>query len=379
MKKLLLASVACGVLAVATPASAAEDYGFDLELGGHFKGYVVYNDQDEPAAETRDFDILRETELHFTGEKMMDNGLTVGVHIESDIDSSDESLSGDDDFEVEESYVYFSGDWGRINFGKEDGAAYLLQVAAPSADSNVDGLRQHIQPVNYTAFGLPFTPRFDYDQAISGYDNKVTYITPVFGEGFQAGVSYTPELGDSNDGLTGVSLDDDEAGFGDAVDLAVRWEGTYKEFGITAGAGYSMASLEEEGTIFGLAQDDWEAYNVGLDVDWGPFGFGVVYKEDNQTEAFSDEEEETIVVGADYVHGPYKLGLSYFTQDNTLSLDGLETDRYAGGVVYTYGPGMTFRGSVQYIEHEDSEGIGFFGTEDEVEATSVLIGTQIRF
>ena len=49
----------------------------------------------------------------------------------------------------EESYAYFSGAWGRVNFGKEDGAAYLLQVAAPSADSNVDGLRQYVAGTNY--------------------------------------------------------------------------------------------------------------------------------------------------------------------------------------------------------------------------------------
>ena len=50
-----------------------------------------------------------------------------------------------DTFEIEESYAYFSGAWGRVNFGSEDGAAFLLQVAAPSADANIDGLRQQVQ------------------------------------------------------------------------------------------------------------------------------------------------------------------------------------------------------------------------------------------
>ena len=49
---------------------------------------------------------------------------------------------------TEESYAYFSGAWGRVNFGKEDGANYLLQVATPSADENFDGLRQYINPQN---------------------------------------------------------------------------------------------------------------------------------------------------------------------------------------------------------------------------------------
>src|SRR5690606_29160443 len=50
--------------------------------------------------------------------------------------------------QLDEAYMYVSGGWGRVNFGSEDGAAYLLQVAAPSADSNVDGMRVYVQGLN---------------------------------------------------------------------------------------------------------------------------------------------------------------------------------------------------------------------------------------
>ena len=133
MKKLLLSSAAVAMgLAFAAPAQAQ---GVTLDLGGHMKGYVGYVDQDTNAGtENRELDIFRETEIHFTGETTLDNGLTVGFHAEADAD-------GADGFNLDESYAYFSGSWGRVNFGEEDGAAYLLQVAAPSADSNIDGLR----------------------------------------------------------------------------------------------------------------------------------------------------------------------------------------------------------------------------------------------
>src|ERR1035437_752419 len=151
MKKLLMcsaATIALG-LAVATPAKAD---GIKLDLAGHFKGYVTWLSQDtESSVNERHFDILRETEIHFTGETTLDNGLTVGVHHEADIDSQYNAAGGNgngDWFATEESYAYFSGAWGRVNFGKEDGANYLLQVAAPSADENFDGLRQYINPFN---------------------------------------------------------------------------------------------------------------------------------------------------------------------------------------------------------------------------------------
>jgi len=95
----------------------------------------INQDQDTPGPSERHFDIARETEIHFTGETTLDNGLTVGVHHEADIDDNGIGFgAGADAFLTEESYAYFSGAWGRVNFGKEDGSNYLLQVAAPSAD-----------------------------------------------------------------------------------------------------------------------------------------------------------------------------------------------------------------------------------------------------
>src|ERR1017187_5956727 len=156
MKKLLMCSAAIALgLAVAAPAKAD---GIKLDLAGHFKGYVTWLSQDTiPGTNERHFDILRETEIHFTGETTLDNGLTVGVHHEADIDSQYNAAGGNangDRFATEGSYAYFSGAWGRVNFGKEDGANYLLQVAAPSADENFDGLRQYINPFNLRLTGV---------------------------------------------------------------------------------------------------------------------------------------------------------------------------------------------------------------------------------
>lgn len=427
MKKLLLSSVAvCGLSVMAAPAQA----GVDLDVGGWFKGYGVVIDQDTATGqEEREFDILRNTELHFTGETTLDNGLTVGYHLETDADN-------DDSLGVQESYAYFSGGWGRVNFGAEDGASYLLQVEAPSADGNIDGLRQYIDGVNYdlapgtvgalydgfaangllsaqtasatddiraigaldfkgTGEGAFDAFSFDYDDDVASYSNKLTYLTPIFG-GFQAGVSYTPDLDpeDSNSDKTGVNADNTSGDYGDVYEIAARYEGQFDGFGVIVGAGFTQAELEASqniayidvnnddlftaGTDTVISQrDDRQSWNAGIDLDIGPFGIGVAYTEDDLG-VDNGADRETIVVGADYTTGPFKLGASYYTQDQETEAflgsgsGDLETDRYTGGVVYTYGPGMTFRGSVSYIEHE------LDGTGD-VEATSVLLGTQIKF
>jgi hypothetical protein len=64
------------------------------------------------------FDILRDTEVHFTAETTLDNGLTVGFHTELEDDQQDS-------FGVNESYAYFSGAWGRVNFGAEAEACLM--------------------------------------------------------------------------------------------------------------------------------------------------------------------------------------------------------------------------------------------------------------
>lgn len=364
MKKLLLSSVAVlGLTAIATPALAS---GLSLDLGGHYKGYVAIHDQDIAAgqAETRDVDWFQETELHFGGETTLDNGLTVGVHIEADTDAAD-------GFAVDESYAYFAGSWGRVNAGDEDGAAYLLQVAAPSADSNIDGIRQFVNPVNFASMNIGITTTLDY--ANDGQNtvgatsdvNKLTYLSPIF-SGFQVGGSYTPDTGASNNALTGVNTDEVANAYGSQYEVAARYEGTAGSVGYIVGAGYTTAELEADTG----AQDDFDEWNVGVDLDLGAFGLGVVYTENNNGQDATDTNE-TLVIGADYTTGAFKLGASYLNNENNGGGNTFEADRFTGGVVYSYGPGMSFRGSLSYIDTELSN--------VESDATSVLLGTQINF
>jgi predicted porin len=396
MRKVLLSSAAiCGLALAASPAMA-EEGGVKLDLGGYFMGYGSFLDQDTGSTytgteEERDLDLLRQTEIHFTGETTLDNGLTVGAHFEMEADGNYSEAATD----MEESYMYLSGGWGRLNLGEEDGTAFLLQVSAPSGDSVYDGIRQLFSPMDYTlafasgaALWVPSTAEgrifndFDYDQDIDVRSTKITYLTPVM-NGFQGGLTYIP---DSEAGTrTGNALDDETDDYGEGYEIAARYEGQMNELGFILGAGYSRLNLEDDDVaanreIFGtnVENDDRDAWNVGVDMDYGPFGLGVTYMEDNL--GYDDEVEEDVwVVGLDYTTGPFKLGASWLNQDNEAgpSNGEIETDRYTGGVVYTYGPGMTFRGNISYIEHDMPTSAPNSG--DDVEATSIMLGTMVKF
>src|ERR1035437_6160758 len=358
MKKLLMCSAALALgLAVAAPAKAD---GIKLDLAGHFKGYVTWLSQDTiPGTNERHFDILRETEIHFTGETTLDNGLTVGVHHEADIDQQKQDWAAPastDAFATEESYAYFSGAWGRVNFGKEDGANYLLQVAAPSADENFDGLRQYINPFNGGLAGVGAantgggafgtgrvgglggrgyinTGKLDYSNDASGYSNKLTYLTPVW-SGFQAGLSYTPtsggvQIGGSNGagskafGVSSITGNANLDAYGDAWEGALRYEGKWQEVGINLGGGYTHVALQQSRTnpiLAGPSNDNVDAFtqwNLGADVTWQQFGLGVIYTRDNG--GLNDNgDNRTWVVGLDWTTGPFKIGGSYLNNHEDL-------------------------------------------------------------
>lgn len=360
MKKILLCSAALvGVAFAAAPAMAQ----VDVTVGGHTKNYMGWMDQDEDAGDVRGFDMLRESELHFNAEGTADNGLTYGFHVETEAD-------GGDSLDVEESYLYLASSLGRVNLGSEDGANYLLQVAAPSADANVDGLRQYINPVNYSAAAIGTSDLnaldgvgLDYANDASAQAEKVTYLSPNW-SGFQFGLSYTPEVADGNGvGVDGFALQD--VGLDEAYEGALRYEGTFNNIGFALGAGYTHV----ENTDSTAGQDDVQQWNVGADFDIGAFGLGAVYTETNSVDGVEDADVDTIVVGADYTTGPFQFGASYLNADVK---DSFDADRYTGGVVYTVTQGLTLRGSISYVDHNVDGG-------DDVDATSVLGGVQFNF
>lgn len=348
MKKILLCSAALvGVAFAAAPAMAQ----VDVTVGGHTKNYVGWLSQDD--VDERSFDMLTESEVHFNAEGTADNGLTYGFHVETEAD-------GSDSFEVEESYLYLASSLGRLNMGSEDGANYLLQVAAPSADANVDGLRQYINPVlNQGAL--------DYANDATGQDEKITYLSPNW-SGFQFGLSYTPEVADDNGaGVGGFNLDDQEGNQGAGYEGSVRYEGTFNNIGFAVGAGYTTVDIEADDVA--PANDDVQQWNIGADFDIGAFGVGAAYTELESEGGVEDADTDTIVVGADYTTGPFQFGASYLNEDSD-NVD--ETDRYTGGVVYTLTQGLTLRGSISYSDLETAAGA-------DSDATSVLGGIQFNF
>ncbi len=356
----------------------------DLGLTGAFYGYINFTDQDTSSTQSvRELDILRDTEIEFTGETLLSNGTSVGALIEVGAQSGD-------DFEVSKSYLYTFGTWGRVDFGTSDGAVHLLHIETPGANAAIDGGDPKVQPVNYNAAGLNTNVAGLLDDGL-GYmteftsdSDKITYLTPVIA-GTQLGVSYTPDLSDSSRRTNGNALDNQEGVMGDAWDVAYRYErdlNDHTKFAL--GAGYTQGNIERAPDAIAPApvgnfSDDYKEWNVGAQVNYRALGFGVVYTENNSGRA-TNGDIQTWVFGADYaLTDDLTLGASYLNREYELgvvsSAQTLETNRYAAGLRYKLGSGV----SVSTTLVQTNNDVPLVAGSNDVDATSLLLGTKISF
>jgi len=426
MKKILLAGTAIvGVAMLSQPAKAD----LKLDLQGYFRGYAVYTDNAEPgltksgAANNKlsKFSFMRDNEVHFTGQTTLDNGLTVGVHNELKLGSEANGpgaggtpnfgaqqhdpfgYPGDEPTMTDETYAYFQGEWGRVNLGSEDGAAYLLQVAAPSADSNIDGLRVYISGFDQATWipgafkagtglgGAGVNLPLGYDNADFRQSERLTYLTPKW-NGFQAGASYAavPGMQNAFGGTYGQPVDSNVGQFKDLWEASARWDGEFSGFGISIGGGFSGASTQNTAAAGALGSKDLETWDGGLNFTWQQFSLGGAYRWSNTgtSEAVGGANADARIwdVGLGWDNGPWHAGASYY--NNLLDGDAygfeaatptpgskltLQRETVGGG--YTYGPGMTVRGAVALLQADANSGTGS-ETKDQ---TQVTIGTDINF
>ena len=427
MKKLLLVTTAlAGVAMMSAPATAAVKLG----LGGYFSTYGMWADSDD--TDLREFDWRRDSELFFTGATTLDNGLTVGINYELDLGST--TCGAAENFLTDEAYMYFSGGWGRLNIGSEDGSAFLLQVAAPSADANIDGMQVTMQGIaaNDLVFdmdgnnlGLTQSNLLDYQHISSpsflGNNlDRLTYLTPKF-NGFQAGVSYAPQnvQGGSVSSVTPMAVDATVGTYDEIWEGSLRWDGEFQGFGIALGGGYSQASLQDEAAAptvdaTPIVSDDLTTWNVGANFAWSGFSLGGAYLRSDTSNDDGldpvgapvfvvnslDVSNTTWVVGLGYDNGPWHIGTSYLKKNIERDANGVLADdgelpaidadvlKYTVGAGYTFGPGMTFNGSIAWGEFDNSTSTvvdagqtGQFGgaAANQNDFRQVSIGTNIQF
>jgi predicted porin len=384
MKKVLLGTTALlGAGLVASPAFAAD--GIKLGVGGFFKtAYMVNFDDDsegEPGNERNTDGVFSDSEVHFTGSTVLDNGLEVGARIE---------LEGEDDAgdQIDEAWIYFSGGFGEVRMGSDDDALANACIVPPGGTGNFSAFSPNQWGANTNTSNTVCSGVDDRGDA-----QKLVYISPVFA-GFQFTGSYTPNGGDERHGDgVGAHLGmptnaDDESRHNVSAYLSYSYEGD--GWGLTAGGGASFEGHVEQ--VVGPDRDEQDFYQAGLNLTFGNFSVGGVFE---YLHDFADQGEDEVDywvagVGLAYTMDAFTVGAQYSHGDS--EDDGGEGGDFDGGddtqdrVVltgnYAMGPGINLDAEVGYTWVNEDDGGAVFGTGaglDGYDALEIGIGTNITF
>ncbi|HEY4134769.1 MAG TPA: porin [Alphaproteobacteria bacterium] len=390
MKKLLLGTTALvGASFAATAALAAPE----VRLGGYMDFQAGFSSQDVDgwspspgvpgvAGGDRGFGFVTDTELLIRASDKLDNGLRWAVKIEMEADSQDRAVGTaktNNEQNADEVTMVFSGTWGELTLGNEDGPSDSMNMAADSAISGL-GLgasKGYRRWVNTTSFDNDLYTKVA-DVTDTNDATKVMYYTPTIA-GFQFGVSYT-----ANDGDSGRIRASDNAGAPTAsqsqnyenwIETGLTYEFKVDEIGFGLAATYNHADAQNT-----TVTDDVNGYSLSGKVEFGGFLVSLGYASEN---GVGDDKDVTVSGyggGVKYTTGPYQIGVGYMhnMQDNPVGTAGgadFTSDTATLGVAYRLGAGVSLYADSWYYTN-DSDG---FAPEDENQAIGLLVGTQITF
>ena len=326
MTKLLMGAAAAALLV--TPAMAEP---VSVLIGGYYNSVVYSQDSDED--ETRDLGIHNDAELIFKGKGRTKNGIEIGFQLQLEAEGSGESDH------IDENYIYAKGDFGKVEIGAENNAAYKQQVTAPrflgwkTFDNNFKTWSE------VSSFDKPLLDGVESDAL------KINYYSPKI-NGFQLSYSVTPDARDTS-GDTALYLDDgatnddgDVTTKGSSTALGVKYTG--KIAGMKVKASYGINELDEDAGV-----DPREDTALGLSVSSGPVTIGgtMFAKDEN-----GDETDILHYAIAYKLSKATQVGVMLHNQDDE---DGDETNITVLGGSTKIGAGAKLTYSYELVEDDN--------------------------
>ncbi|MCX7363825.1 MAG: porin [Alphaproteobacteria bacterium] len=353
MKKLLLGSTALVVGGLmAAPAMAADP--IKIGVGGYYTFYAGAGSIGSTYAGNgtvtnyKGIEFFQEGEIHFIGQSKLDNGTTVGLRVELEGHNPSSATAN---AQIDEAFLFAFGDWGRVEFGAKDGAAYIMQYTTPSA---------------LIGFGF-FNPNHSYGNASAVANNKawhgaasttiennfqdvnrINYYTPRFA-GLQIGVGYAPKINvaapggqvaNGTGGLAGIcgyanatnqaNCPSADYSYQDMFDVGVNYLNKFGDVSIALSAGYMNATFVPgfaplaggANMITGANMTNWKAAVVGANISFAGFTLGGNVGWDNNglgANYFTGVDNDTryYTVGLMYETGAWQISAGWAGFRNT--------------------------------------------------------------
>lgn len=375
MKKVLLGTTALvAATLVAAPGAQASEK-IKLELGGFMAQVVGWSQQKDTytaalagARDYQGFDQKSASEIHVKGETKLDNGITVGMRVEFEVDSpnGDNGASGAREFD--ETFMYVSSaTLGKLELGSTKGPAWSMGHRAPN--TTLVGINAgDVQPNVWLS--VPTAVNARTNNAATGADdvsdvNRVNYISPRF-MGFGVGVSYVPDAGYTNDASGGTTANGpvSNGGNGRYNSYTIAYDDTL--FGVKVGADIHAAHREGSSASAAnrsLGNADVDYYGGGLNLGYAGFVVGGSFERMLNASAKSSTSAALVSVdghkwdaGVSYATGPYKVSFTYTRGENQGLVQTVGNDKYKEwtlGGNYNLGAGVDFNAALFYGKYVD--------------------------
>jgi hypothetical protein len=327
MRKVLLATTA--IVAVAGVAQA------EVSVSGSYEfGYVSVSDD----RTSDNDDMYNDHEIKFSFSSTTDSGLSFGAasELEGDADTTNGAV-------MDESSMYVSGDFGKIEMGQNDGAGPTFVTFPAYGLNNLGSYDAGTYTVNSAGTSLdgvyPF-PQYGRD----GDNNKISYFSPNMG-GFSFGYSYSDEGTDNADTAAGMSWSGDMAGVGVAFTAMMEDSGESTDTTENSAYGLSLTSGDMELAV------STGTTKTGTTIDSSTTVYGIAYNVSDSVRvtAHAVESENDISSGDEFS-----------AQDI--------------GVNYTIAPGLGLHMNVQSFEATDGD-----ATSNNNDGTVIRTSLQMSF
>jgi predicted porin len=386
MKKVLLGTTA--LLGVGTLAGAAQaSDGIKLDVGGFFQ--TVYQGIFDKKSEghfgnhrTTDR-FIHNAEIHFKGETTLDNGLTVGAQVElegEETAGTGVDVSGDgtgDGDQIDKAFVYWSGGFGKVQIGTQDGPIGACPVFPPGATANFSGF----SPSSWGS-NDPVGSNSVCGDVVNN-SQSIKYTTPNFA-GFQLILAYQPsgnaetygQTGVNGAGSTVIANGTSSHNFGTYLTYSYAGDGWGIDLG--GGGGWQGKFNTTEGANNGPSH----TYQTAANVTFGGFAVGGIFQYfDNGGD---DNNAWTAGGGASYGVDAWTVGIqgSHGTYDATEAGNGDNGHRSLSRVIltgsYEMGPGVLLDAELGYTWFNDS-GDNTSNDTDSYSAFDVGVGSKFTF
>lgn len=357
MKKVLYGTTALVAAGVLSAGTASAD-GISMSVGGYFHTFFSVGDIDNGSADNADYNstgLFSDGEIYFNGEYKHDNGITFGVTVQLEAQSQG---AGD---QIDENWIYVKGDFGLIEAGSRNSAAYRMHYAAPNVGIPINsGWVTVFIPQGSGITGVFRGPTGSTYLDYGNDENSISYYTPRF-SGFQLGLTYTPSVVGGGEGKNYPVEANKETEYHNGFGVGVNFVEDFNGFGVALSAGYRRASASDAADAAGY--DDYQAISFGANLSYAGFTVGGSYANELDgapSHAMAGSTEgESFDVGVSYATGPWSVGLTWFEgkSEGAFADPGEQgLSAIQGGVAYQVGPGIRARGGVMWAEWNPENG-----------------------